>query len=142
MMRVPEQTVLDHDETFRNMLGLIQGRMYYNLVNWYRVLALLPGFSVNRRFMEQMMGVERDAAAAIVAEAIEREATRGKLRDALHLTSTLAGLLWQHLTIGGRVSRFYDRLDVALAPPSPPLNDRSADALVAHYRDLARRCSC
>ena len=103
MMRVPEQTVLDHDETFRNMLGLIQGRMYYNLVNWYRVLALLPGFSVNRRFMEQMMGVS-ETLPPIVAEAIEREATRGKLRDAVHLASTVAGLLWQHLTIGGRVS--------------------------------------
>ncbi len=91
MMRVPEQTVLDHDETFRNMLGLIQGRMYYNLVNWYRVLALLPGFSVNRRFMEQMMGVS-ETLPPIVAEAIEREATRGKLRDALHLASTVAGL--------------------------------------------------
>jgi phosphohistidine swiveling domain-containing protein len=135
MMRVPEQTVLDHDETFRNMLGLIQGRMYYNLVNWYRVLALLPGFSVNRRFMEQMMGVT-ETLPPIVAEAIEREATRGKLRDGLHLASTLAGLLWQHLTIGGRVSGFYERLDVALAPASPPLKDRSADALVAHYRDL------
>ncbi len=39
------------------MLGLIRGRVYYNLLNWYRVLALLPGFTVNRRFMEQMMGV-------------------------------------------------------------------------------------
>ena len=37
------------------MLGLIQGRVYYNLISWYRVLALLPGFTVNRKFMEQMI---------------------------------------------------------------------------------------
>ena len=55
-MRVPGRTIAAHDDTFRNMLGLVRGRMYYNLVNWYRVLALLPGFSLNRRFMEQMMG--------------------------------------------------------------------------------------
>ena len=29
---------------FENMLGRIDGRVYYNLVNWYRALALLPGF--------------------------------------------------------------------------------------------------
>ncbi len=31
---------------------------------------------------------------------------------------------------------FYARLNVALAPAGPPLKDRSADGLVAHYRDL------
>ena len=39
------------------MLGRVDGRVYYNLVNWYRALALLPGFSANRAYMETMMGV-------------------------------------------------------------------------------------
>ena len=34
---------------FANMLGLVQGRVYYNLLNWYRALALLPGFTVTAR---------------------------------------------------------------------------------------------
>jgi len=25
------------------MLGLIRGRIYYNLYNWYRLVAVLPG---------------------------------------------------------------------------------------------------
>ena len=57
ILRVPERKIAANDHTFSRMLGLIQGRVYYNLLNWYRVLALLPGFTVNRRFMEQMMGV-------------------------------------------------------------------------------------
>ena len=57
ILRVPQRKIEANDLTFRCMLGLIQGRIYYNLLNWYRVLALLPGFTVNRRFMEQMMGV-------------------------------------------------------------------------------------
>ncbi len=40
------------------MLGLIRGRVYYNLMNWYRLIALLPGYALNAPFMEQMMGVK------------------------------------------------------------------------------------
>ena len=40
------------------MLGLIRGRVYYNLMNWYRLIALLPGYDLNAPFMEQMMGVK------------------------------------------------------------------------------------
>jgi pyruvate,water dikinase len=46
------------EELFWNMLGLIEGRVYYNLLNWYRLVALMPGFQANRRFMEQMMGLK------------------------------------------------------------------------------------
>jgi rifampicin phosphotransferase len=41
------------------MLGLIRGRVYYNLLSWYRLLSLLPGYAFNRAFMERMMGVRR-----------------------------------------------------------------------------------
>ena len=58
MMGVPEREITQHEETFANMLGLVRGRLYYNLLNWYRMLALLPGYRSNRRFMEQMMGVK------------------------------------------------------------------------------------
>ena len=44
--------------TFSNMLGLINGRVYYNLLSWYKVLALFPGYSLNAQFMENMMGVK------------------------------------------------------------------------------------
>ena len=55
------------------MLGLIRGRVYYNLLNWYRLLALLPGFTVNRRFMEQMMGVKEGLPERVAAELVQRE---------------------------------------------------------------------
>ncbi|WP_417611710.1 PEP/pyruvate-binding domain-containing protein [Owenweeksia hongkongensis] len=44
--------------TFSNMLGLINGRVYYNLLSWYKVLAIFPGYSLNAQFMENMMGVK------------------------------------------------------------------------------------
>lgn len=42
----------------KNMLGLISGRVYYNLLNWYKLVSLMPGFKYNKSFMEQMMGLQ------------------------------------------------------------------------------------
>ena len=138
MMGVPEAVIVEQDDTFRNMLGLIRGRLYYNLLNWYRVLAMLPGYRINRQFMEQMMGVKDPLPDALSAE-IEREISRGPLLDAVYAARTVAGLIGNHLTLNGRIDAFYARLDRALAPPSPPLEDRRIDELVAHYRDLRRQ---
>ena len=73
LMGVPDRVVAEEDDTFRNMLGLIRGRLYYNLLNWYRVLALLPGFTVNRKFMEQMMGVRESLPESVK---VDRHAVR------------------------------------------------------------------
>lgn len=58
ILGVDEQTICRHQSTFANMLGFINGRVYYNLRSWYYMLAMLPGYSLNARFMEQMMGVK------------------------------------------------------------------------------------
>ena len=57
LMGVNEDVLTQQRHVFANMLGLIRGRVYYNLLNWYRALSLLPGYSLNRAFMERMMGV-------------------------------------------------------------------------------------
>src|SRR5262249_45103000 len=57
LMGVSELLIETHRHVFANMVGLVRGRVYYNLLNWYRTLGLLPGFAFNRGFMERMMGV-------------------------------------------------------------------------------------
>lgn len=48
----------DNKTVFANTLGLINGRVYYNLKSWYQMLAMVPGYSINAGFMENMMGVK------------------------------------------------------------------------------------
>ena len=62
---VPEATIRENAAVFDNMLARIDGRVYYNLGNWYRALALLPGFSINRAYMETMMGVSQPLPAEL-----------------------------------------------------------------------------
>ena len=57
VMGVPAETIRESRPVFENMLGLIRGRVYYNLRSWYRLVRLFPGFEANRGFMESMMGV-------------------------------------------------------------------------------------
>lgn len=59
VMGVPRRIVLDHEHVFRNMLGLIRGRIYYNLGCWYQMLFLFPGAASSKGFMETMMGVKQ-----------------------------------------------------------------------------------
>ncbi len=58
IMGVPANVIEKEGQVFANMLGLLRGRVYYNLEGWYRALAMLPGYRINARFMETMMGVK------------------------------------------------------------------------------------
>jgi phosphohistidine swiveling domain-containing protein len=56
---VPQPIIKAHELMFRNMLGLLRGRIYYNLIHWYRLVLMLPGSANNKSFMETMMGVKQ-----------------------------------------------------------------------------------
>lgn len=55
---VKEAVLTKNHHTFTQMLGLLNGRVYYNLRSWYKALSLFPGYAINARSMETMMGVE------------------------------------------------------------------------------------
>ncbi len=90
------------EELFWNMLGLIEGRVYYNLLNWYRLVALMPGFQANRRFMEQMMGLK------VSVDDLE-EVERGWGSGTFRLLRAGIRALWLHATLPGRIRAFHRR---------------------------------
>lgn len=58
VLMVPQEDIKANDFAFANMLGFLNGRIYYNLKNWYKLISVLPGYTYNSRFMEGMMGVK------------------------------------------------------------------------------------
>lgn len=72
-----------------HLLGYFHGRVYYNLLHWYRMVRLAPLYRLNRRVLEKSLGVE---------ESISDEAA-----DALHPFAPRPGLR-------GRVNRVYRTL--------------------------------
>lgn len=138
ILAVPHRKIRAHDETFRQMIGLVHGRVYYQLLNWYRVLALLPGFTLNRRFMEQMMGVKEELPAEILAE-LGTTGFADRLRDAVDLSFSVAALVGNHFLLPRKIRQFQARFDAALAPPGKALTEMSAEELVAYFEELERR---
>ena len=57
---VPAKVVESYQDVYDNMLGILKGRVYYNLINWYKLLMLFPNSKGNSKFMEQMMGVKKE----------------------------------------------------------------------------------
>lgn len=58
LMGVSPEVIATHEHIFAHTLGLVRGRVYYNLLHWYKMLALLPGYRINAENMERMMGVK------------------------------------------------------------------------------------
>jgi rifampicin phosphotransferase len=58
VLGIAQTKVEKHRGAFDNMLGLLNGRVYYNLNSGYTTLSLLPGYNINAGYMEAMMGVK------------------------------------------------------------------------------------
>ncbi|MEA2690200.1 MAG: rifampicin phosphotransferase, partial [Candidatus Eremiobacteraeota bacterium] len=133
---VPRDVIDANAETFEGLVGRIEGRMMYDLVRWYRMLALLPGYRLNRTLMEQMMGV-REAMPAGIADGIARGCRRGKLRDAAMLARTALTLTAVSARLPRDVERFHTHVETALAG-GPHLERATLIELASEYRRLER----
>jgi len=49
--------IQDDAHIFAEMLGLMDGRIYYNLLNWYKMLSYLPDFRRYKQSWDQMIGI-------------------------------------------------------------------------------------
>ncbi len=136
LLGIREDDLRANAAVFDNMLGRVDGRVYYNLVNWYRALAMLPGFSLNRGYMETMMGVSQPLPPEIVnAIAPPAPTLWRKIRDGLRLSRAGLGLLVQAILLGRTRRRFMARLDRALGS-NLDLNTAALDALAREYRTI------
>ena len=130
LLGVSPRLVDANSDAFRRMIGIVRGRVYYNLGSWYRALALLPGYGLNRRFMEQMMGVREGIPDGLVSP----PASTG-FRAMLDVVRAAWGLVREHSRIDASVRAFHARVDTALGPVVA-LEEQRPDELVAHYREL------
>ncbi|MGH6951142.1 MAG: PEP/pyruvate-binding domain-containing protein, partial [Vitreimonas sp.] len=139
LMGVSRRSIAMNARTFDEMLGRIDGRIYYNLLNWYRVLALFPGFKSNRAFMEQMMGVG-EALPQEIAHAIAPPAAglRTRSLDRLRMVRVGAGLAWHALVLPRTAAAFRGRLETALRTPDRAIDAMSAHELAREYRRIER----
>lgn len=132
LLGVSEELMVEQRHVFANMLGLLRGRVYYNLLNWYRLIALLPGYAVNRDFMERMMGV-----GEALPDPPEPPKASARWRDLGRVLRMLGRMVIEYRKINREVAAFHARLDRELDPLAhDDLGAWTPDALVTLYRHL------
>ena len=133
---VSPSTLEAEGDVFDQMIGHIDGRVYYNVSSWHRVLALLPGFGANQPLLERMMGAARPGGR--VGERAEPVVAAAP--DLLGLAGfgfrTGAGLLRFE-----RRARAFERIIRRLADDSraSDVESMSIECLLDHYDDIRRR---
>lgn len=139
VLGVPPEIIKDMDSYLGYMLGSLNGRVYYNLFNWYKLVGVLPGFKQNRQFMETMMGVSEGLTDEI-AERIQPHPSWETFAGRIRKFVTGLNFLKYHLTIQSMVDDFlttfhrdYDRFR------KMPLRKMRGDQLVLVYMDMERK---
>lgn len=119
VLKVPREKIIANDFAFANMLALLNGRVYYNLKNWYRLISVLPGYEYNSRFMEGMMGVKKRLEVD-VRDSDKVGFARKYLVELPRLAWSGVNLAWQFVTLKRRAQEFMD------------LNKRVFDQYIRH----------
>ncbi len=135
LMGVSQERINANHEIFPRMLGFIRGRIYYNLVNWYRLLALLPGFQINRPFMEQMMGVKEELPAEII-ETVVAENKVSPAKAYWNFSKSLLAMIVRFANIGREIAGFQNHFNTTLEAVPNDLSELNTDQLAKLYRGL------
>ncbi len=64
-LRVPAEQLRQTDRWTPVLLGYFHGRVYYNLLHWYRMVGIAPGYPLNRKVLEAALGVDEPLPDAI-----------------------------------------------------------------------------
>ncbi len=132
LLMVPAKEIRNMDYFLKNMLGLFYGRVYYNLLNWYKLTSILPGYKYNRSFMEMMMGTSKSLETEI-AECTRPPVSQSKIIKIF----TGIKFLYYHFVIQEKIDEFllyfqriygkYRKLDYS---------KMTADEILNVYREL------
>ena len=98
----PDRVLRANRDLFPNLLGLLDGRVYYNLNNWYDGCLLFPSSRHTKDDMENMMGVQEPVDFVVD----EEPSARIRLTRTAALAPVVARLIPQLLTIDERIAKF------------------------------------
>ena len=129
IMGVERELIEENSDIFQ-MLGLIEGRVYYNLLNWYRLLRLMPGYEINAGFMESMMGVKQKL------DSIPQVKTSRKNKY-VRVFKLITSLVKNLFALPKEIEKFYEHIDQTLSPyENEGLKNKTPNELLEIYFEL------
>ena len=131
IFNVEQEKIEMNSQMFKNMLALIDGRVYYNLYGWYGLLSMFPGLGNNKKFMEQMMGVKESLPDDLFP------VPESTFKDKIGLMNTGWGLVKGYFKLKKMTARFYERLNDALEDKN--IDDMDLYELHDYYYELEKK---
>lgn len=134
LIGVPSRDHQALEQWLPNMLGYFDGRVYYNLLNWYRLVGLLPFYGAHRKILEVSLGISEsiDDELAMRLRPLQRSSRLAELAVRARIGLRF---LWHFATIELSVKRFlrhfyrmYDEFDPV------DYSSLSAEEIYAQYR--------
>ncbi|MEU4243746.1 phosphoenolpyruvate synthase [Actinoplanes sp. NPDC026619] len=142
-LRVPDQQLRQMQEWLPSLLGSFHGRVYYNLLNWYRLQRIPPFYDINRRLLEVAMGVDESLPDEIAETLYPYEFDSAIKKDWAKAVTTTT-FFWKFFRMSHDVKRFtayfyeqyavFDKRDYASMPA-----DEVYRAFQKLHRDLLLR---
>ena len=140
---VPAKVVESYQDIYDNMLGLLKGRVYYNLINWYKLLMLFPNSKGNSKFMEQMMGVKKELSEENLNEnLLEAEGKMTgfeKFRNKMEKYKAGFTLFMNMFLIEKKAEKFYKIIDENLNGKNSDLSNKNIKELKKYYKFLENK---
>ena len=138
LLGVPSRQLAAMEEWLPQLLGYFDGRVYYNLLYWYRLVRLIPFYSVNRRVLEISIGAEPldEELADRQQPFVFRNRIEGSFVRTLVAAHFIRYFATIHRLVDGFVDHFYhvyDELDAL------EYGDREAHELYSMFVDMERR---
>jgi len=120
------------EQPLREIVGVHQARLYYNLTSIHAVLRSAPCGALLADSFDQFVGAEATPTAPAVPFTTR---ARAGLATALELARIVLQTTWQFLFLKGRVSRFERRIDAFASSTHPDaLRTRSREGLLRDLR--------
>lgn len=111
-----------HHREFDSMIGIFNGRMYYNLLNWYKIISLFPGSQRNQRFLDDQIATQGSA----VYQAPSHHPLSFKLRYAIRI-------LYRTIFFRFELNKFYSRYTHFESDMTSLVSDGTAELLIQRY---------
>lgn len=96
-----DRVLADFEPAARNLLSLIEGRVYYNLNSWYQMLQIFPGFKRKKEDTEKNWHVGESTEAQV-----ESGSVRDLVRRRIDQARIGVGLAWRYLRLKREAQRF------------------------------------
>jgi len=128
LLGVSKKVIRENDEVFQNTLGLVRGRVYYNLRSWYQMLAMVPGYSWNASFMETMMGVKETFE-------LDDKNKMSRAKAGFRIVLMLFRMLWLNVTLGRSRDKFQQYIENKISQYNAINYDNlSIQKTLSHYK--------